>query len=478
MRQNTAAINPPQATAFTSRKLSRQMYTQGFLLIGALLAAAFVHYRMPSLTSIVLQVIILALYFQSKKNYPWLFVLFFVTFSPGSLYSNKARELFLIESSAFGIVTFQMMFILVTWLKLFTRKLKPVFYDRRYLLFFAYILFLMVLFGGRPVSLIRGLIFFSWLIAVPRLLNSSDEIDKLFFLIFMANILVLLANVFRISTGNELLGFFASFAQRRYFDTEELIRTAEGIQFAHLSVLGGLYYLSREKKPISATLAYSGLSLGLINILFSATRGWILSTLLLIGGYSFIMLPQLFRKIIILIPALTLTAAAVWQVPLVRTQMIRAYERVLYFENILNPDLDVETSDIGRVVRSGKVMDKFYESPWVGHGMSESVKPFTDSHTGNPSLLVNFGVIGYLLLLNLWLWFCFKLVSADRILRPRNPDHKLNILIAFGFLSVFVIHSTSGAFLHPFIGFMSIIWWGTIFALGNFLFYQQKGVFA
>ena len=162
-----------------------------------------------------------------------------------------------------------------------------------------------------------------------------------------------------------------------------------------------------------------------------------------------------------------------WRVPVVRNQVTKLTERLLYFEDLMNPDLDAETTDIGRIRRGGRVMSKFYESPIIGFGMGSEYRQYKDGHAGNQSMLLSYGIVGYIIFLFLWLGFVFKLVSKDRIMNPKDSEFSLNVLAALAFLSVFIIHSTSGGFLHPELGGWATIWYGVIFAYGNFNYYRH-----
>jgi len=456
----------------------RSILLAGISLIIGMLTIAYLHYNTPNIISVIIQIAILSSFFFSKKNYPWLFILCFIHFQPGGLFCEQARQMILIENPGLGVVTFEMMFVLVAWLKVLKNKPIKVFYQNRFILVVLYILLLVPVFGVKWVSLIKSMILFSWLLLIPRLLSNKEEIDSLFYLLFMVNIFVFISNIYKFTTGQAIVSLFTHISDAKSIDTSEiLIRTAEGIQFAHLSVIGGLYYLSKEKSSISFIIAYSGLILGLLSIIFSATRGWIISTTFLIITYSFFMLPKLFKNIIIIIPVLVLTIIIIWQVPIINKQITKAYERTLYYENILNPDLNAETTDIGRIRRSGRVLEKFRESPWVGWGFGETGREYSDSHTGNQSILLNMGIFGYLIMLFFWGGFIYTLLASSNLFHPTNPDYKLKILIILSFISVFIIHSTSGAFLHPTIGADATIWYGLIFSLGNYLYYQGKGVF-
>jgi len=440
-----------------------------------LLLWAYIHYNFYGIYSVLIQCLILAAYYVSKKNYLWIYLLMFVSFSPGGIFNpNRSLPLIIISAPVWGAVTFQMAFILVTWLKIL-KKPSAVFYLNRYIVIIVYFLFLLLIFGARIPTFIRTLISYSALLAIPLLLTSAGEFDKISVMVLLANLLVFTANAVQIASGSLLLSLVSPYSYSAAVDQDSLIRATDGIPFAFLSVIISMMYLSKEKSIVNPLFSYTGFFLGVLNIIFSATRGWIISSVFLILGYSFFLLPRLFRNLMIIVPILVITAGITWRIPFVRSQIVKAYNRTLYFENLTNPDFNPETTDIGRVIRGGRVMNKFRESPVLGFGFGKEAMEYMDGHAGNQTMLLNFGIIGYALFVNLWLGFIILLLSNTRILFKHNdPEYKINILVALSFLSFFLIHSTSGSFLHPMGGYMGNVICGIIFAYGNNLYYKQR----
>ena len=464
----TTSIRTDLGNTLIRRKEHR--LREGLLLLTGLIIGAYLHYNAPLFVTLVLQVVVLLAFYKSRLNYPWVFIVYFVSFNPGGLFSlTEGEALLLFSSPEIGSLSFQMVFIIVGWLKTITQK-PPVFFSPRFFVIVAYMLLQVPIFGlADPIRFLRMLIIFSWLILLPRLLRNQKEFEGLFYMILLGNLFVFVTNLFQIITGAPMVSLFTlRQALGSGYDPDLLVRTAYGIQIAHLAVFGGLSYLTREKPTISPVFAYSGIVLGFLNIVFSATRGWVFGSLFLILVYGFFLIPRLFRNIMIVVPVLIVSGFAIWQVPIIRNQILKSYDRVLYFENILNPDLDVETSDIGRVTRSEPVLRSFRESPVLGHGFGGRAR--TDGHVGNQSMLAQLGIIGYLLFVNLWLGFIVKMYRSGRSSAFHEPElFRLKMLCAITFVSVFIIHSTSAGFLHPSSVLYGVIWYSLIFAFGNHL---------
>lgn len=474
MNDSSFMLNPARRFQFETQQIPKSLLWEGLLLLVGLLAGAYIHYHAINAISTIMQATVLFLYYRSSKNYPWLIIVFFISFTPGAIFSNNAKYLSLVSVPGFGTVTFSMMFVIVSWLKAMKSNI-PVFFRNQYLLVLAYMLILLPIFGFKVVTLVRLLIYYSWLMVVPRLLYKQDEYDKLIYMVFLFNIFTFISNIYQIVRGVPLLSLFVSdrtglIAQ----DTEALIRTADGVAFGFLSVIGGLLYLSKEHSPINPVVAYSGLVIGLLNVISSATRGWIISTIFLIITYSFFIVPKVFRNIMIVLPILAVTTAAVWQVPLIKSQISKAYNRLIGFENILNPDFDADTTDLGRIKRGERVMEKFRESPIIGFGFGEEAREYMDGHTGNQSVLLNFGIIGFFLLANLWIGFIIPLLMRKSKSRALNSEYQIDVLMCLSLISVYIIHSTSGAFLHPLLGGSAVFWYGLTFAHGNMLYYRHR----
>lgn len=464
----------------TPREVPRSFVFSDYLLVLFMILWAVLLYHAPKIVSIVIQLVVLLLYYRSKSNYRWIAIYMFTVFNPGGLFHNLAPvPLSIISSSGLGTITFDMAFSFVSILKTLTIRNK-VFFNQILLAFGIYMVLLVPIFGGPLQTIIRGFLTYSWLLVMPRLIRSDDELHGLFRLIFLFNFVVFIMNLYQIVVGlpfltslgssvssvNASSGFRYLYNQR---DTAELVRTSYGIQFAYLSISGSLYFLSRRRQEFPQSFLYVSMIIGITNVIFSATRGWILGVTFLVLGYSMFLLPRLFRNFSVAIPTVALVIIAMMQIPVVRNQFSRAFERFSTTEAIIGGDFTAEGTtnrvDVGMVI-----LGKYVESPLIGWGFGDTSIAYSNGHTGNQTMLLQFGAIGYLMYIIFWFVFMIKPALLSRKLFGQRSIRGVFLLPFFTLGGVIIIHSTSAFFLHPFIAGSFV---GTILAMGNIIYYQN-----
>ena len=416
----------------------KSVFAESILLLIGLNIGALIHYNSPRIVSVIIQGLTLFFFYRSKKNYPWIFILFFVSFIPGGIFR---RELIIIQNPMLGVVTFEMLFVLVSWLKVFKKKV-PIFYTRYWLMIIIYSSILLLLFGGRIMYFIRIVLFFSWLMILPKLLSDENEIDKLFFFIFMGNIFVFITSAYQIVTNQLFVNIFteSNILVISRYDDIEISRTAFGLPFSLLAVIGGLIYLSKDRSQINSVLSYISVFFGVLNIIFSATRGWIIAIVILLFSYSFFMFPKVLRNLAIILPALFISILLVWQIPIFRSQVTKTYYRTIHFQNLLELDFNPETTQLGRITGGARIMNKFWESPILGFGFSKDGRDYSNEHYGNQSLLLNYGFLGIILFIFLWGSYISRLFSIKEIKSIKRQEYRINVLLTLSFLCIFFIH--------------------------------------
>lgn len=86
-------------------------------------------------------------------------------------------------------------------------------------------------------------------------------------------------------------------------------------------------------------------------------------------------------------------------------------------------------------------MEAFYKNPITGWGFSS--KGAHDGHVGNQNLLQSTGVIGYSLFLYFWVFYSTKLIRVKQRLSRGNPFKLSLLILVFGLVGIFIVHSTS-----------------------------------
>lgn len=452
------------------------------LLIVALILGAMLLYNTPKLFSVALQILVLLLFARSKKPYYWLAVYMFTVFNPGGLFHIDAPEMLsIIEAPAIGAVTFNMAFAAVAIAKA-TLLHSKAFYKRYVLIFGAYMVLLIPIFGGRPTYLIRGFLTYSWMLFLPAYMKEEGDFFQMFRLIFLLNLVMLAMNVYQIIQGVPFVhalssSFFSQQSGRYLFriqDTEGLVRTSYGVQVAYLAIAGSLYNLTFKKPRFPKIILYASLIIGLFNIISSATRGWMIGILFAVLAYSMFLVPRLFRNLIISVPTVALLVFTLMRIPLIRHQVERSYERFMTVEYVLEGDISAGGTS-SRHIRGSRVMSKYYESPVIGYGFGPDTMEYVDGHTGNQTMLLYFGGIGYGLYIILWLVFMLKPILLFTRVPAGSGYRSLVWLPAFLLAGLIIIHSTSGMYLHP---FATGIFGAFVFALGNMIYQQALGQIA
>jgi len=118
--------------------------------------------------------------------------------------------------------------------------------------------------------------------------------------------------------------------------------------------------------------------------------------------------------------------------------------RIKTLDALVEGDSTAENT-LGRITeRRPRVINKFKEQPIIGFGFSEEYYEYSDIHIGNETLLLQGGIIGYLLMVILWVTFNLKLLKRNTKLLYTNPFKNSLIVFVIAFLGFFIIHSTSG----------------------------------
>ena len=127
--------------------------------------------------------------------------------------------------------------------------------------------------------------------------------------------------------------------------------------------------------------------------------------------------------------------------PAFKIQINNALVRINTMKDLARGDITLSSTQTRTTVRSAKVMEAFYKNPIIGWGFS--FKGAHDGHVGNQNLLQSTGVIGYSLFFYFWLFYMYGLLKVKRRIKQSNPYKNSLLVLIYGFVGIFVIHSTS-----------------------------------
>jgi hypothetical protein len=429
-----------------------------------------VKYYFPSVISTFYFIIILIIYFRSKEEPFWL--AFFLVISDGFLGFFGPGSCNLSILPGLPAIDVAMFYIMLSVIKARNqRRAYKVFYLRQINILGIYLVILLVLtfiigvngelnaFLRIPKMILPFLLFYS----IPKLMHNSENYISFFRLIFPVAILASFTQIFFIIMHVELnfyLGAINVFKEE--IEDVEVLRAFYNPSIILLTLFASLYFSSRNEKDFKP-MYLSFLTISTISMVFlSATRGWILGFgLTLILYWIFVVRLNLGRILLFIIFGIVFFLILL-RVTVIHNQINAASERFSTVVNIAEGD-ESDESQIRTTIRSPRVLKKWIESPMLGFGFSDEFRRYADGHVGNQNILLQSGILGFLLIISFFSQFLFKLFMKSQ----QTSDNSLKVFIVF-FLGWFLIHSTSaqqfGFWTYPDLAFAQAVF----FSFGAF----------
>ena len=409
-------------------------------------------YSFPALLKTIYLIILLIIFYRSRKEYFWLAFVIIAESNPGGLFwaMDSENSLSLISQTSFGSLFFWMVFTILAFLKVTGRHLENPHFLKYYLpIFIFYFAGLLIVFGiYRWPSMIRMTLPWLYLIIIPKMLRTRDDFVGFFNLIFSFVPFVLAAQIISIIKGGNLAALMGGLTNEaiRYLsidETAEALRPVDGILIPYLSLMGILYYVSLTKPMFSKKYLYGSIGLSLVSTFLTATRSWMISTGFLVIIYLLISSKQPLK----LLPKLIFPAIVIFlilnYVPSLKMQSSRAVERYETVELLMKGDVTAGGTLSRLDKRAPRVMSKFYESPIIGWGYGKEGARFSDGHVGNQNLLMQTGIIGFGLFFLVWISYIRKLYKKYTFLKTNNNYKKAFILLISFLPAIFIIHSSA-----------------------------------
>lgn len=187
-------------------------------------------------------------------------------------------------------------------------------------------------------------------------------------------------------------------------------------------------------------------------VISSATRGEMAASAFSLLSIIIVYYHKFLRSALIL--SLALIIAYILLPQRVVINMNLAFQRFMTIESIAQGDLTANNTAIRFTERGPRVLAQYYNSPIFGFGYSKITDRYYDEHVGNHSMLLIGGIIGlYILTLTLYL-------LINWIYRIQNSFNYLEeakgfIVLIFGIIAIFIIHSTSRDMMSYYIPFNS-----------------------
>jgi len=430
-------------------------------------------YLLPNIVSQVFFLLLLILFYRSKENYFWFAFFLFLVDPPGGLFPlddyNYGLALYNFLPGTGRLIYFQELFIFTALFKALRTGVRPRLVFRKPLILLGVYLILLFfasfLFGMSPLrmlSTIRNIIPWSLLFSILVLMPGHEDWHKFFRILFILLIISVATQIFSIfltRTPAVLLGIdfqpVMNYGPIEYSNSAgdpTQLRPISSPHVSLISLMGAMFYFLYSGKTFNKTWLFIIIFLASFSILVTATRGWIIAYFLMI--VLFMIIGGRILKRFIQFTVLMLVASSIMLLsPRVMGHLKSSIKRAETVEKITQGDLTAGGTDSRLEIYSPEVMAKFYESPVIGWGFSDQYARNTNNHVGNQSLLLNVGLIGYLLFIYFWYTICVLPFNIRRFLSEGNPFNKSLLVIPIIFLGYFIIHSSSGQLFQYAVGF-------------------------
>ena len=458
--------------------------------MGVLLIATIIVVYMQPVLSYPFFIVLFYLAYKSDKSYFWLAYIFILLQAPGELFSAGMRtEIHRLPLFSFGpgisFSTFEV-FMVVLLVKSLQYKSDNVNIFKRDFAILAIVMIIYLIIGimiglssRNMIMVLRGLVSWSWIIIIPSLLHDREDVRKLMQLLFPIVILAFGSQIYSYISGYALDDMLRDADPTRYArqideTTQFASRMISGPYLILICFAMTLYYLIKNDKTFPSGYLYMIMFISCLTIFLSATRGWIIAftVMLIIAMFSTgnILLK---RTVGIFFTSMIILYILITQFPVLERQMELSWERMKTLESLAEGDVTAGGT-LGRIDQRGsRVMRKFMESPLIGFGFSDEFRKNTDEHVGHHSLLLNVGILGYILIMGYflrWIILFFRTPGQLKSLGYPGGDGYQ----AFGILliGILIIHSSSTQFigfyfLHLYKYFVYAFLFGVFLALYN-----------
>jgi hypothetical protein len=388
------------------------------------------------------------------------------------------------------LVTFQELFIYTALIKvILQRKRQSAFIYKKpvnALILFGIFLFFITFFMGTSVrsifESIKWTLSWTLLYSIPKLITTKEDWICFFRLIFPVTFIALAAQLFQLSTGQTPSSFLGAdylqvTADRLVnipsIDPEIYLNSAgrpiSCSSMLLINLITGLFFLTYKKPLFNRNYLTAVVTGSFASIILTGTRGWMIAFSIVLIIY-FVFINRSYRVVSRIFLITILGVIIVLSSQMITNQLIGVTKRLSTVEAIARGDLTAEGT-LARLDKYTPQLLKVWEgSPVVGWAFSDTFKENSNGHAGLANLLMQVGILGYLIFIYFWYQLINTPLRVNKYLSKSNPYKKSLLVFILAFVIFFVLHSSSGQQFGYSIGFLG----GTF---SQFYFYCFSSVF-
>jgi hypothetical protein len=441
-------------------KLLDDSFKLDFIKFNLLLVfTILVVYFSPNLISQFIFVVFLAMFYNSKKDFFWIAFVFVLYVEPNGFFSGELLSEFqripVYNLGGKLALDFYDFFFLAVFLKiLFRKRWKKLIFSRPLLIIFGFLIvsyFYSMVLGmtlSSHFSTMRNWLPFVLFLCLPSLMDEEQDYFKFMYLLFPMVLFVLLGQIFEIIFNVKLASLLVGNASliaslSDIPEYEGLIRVVNASYLSFFCLLFSLIILNLKNRKYNKIYIYIVLSASLFSIYLSATRGWIIAFMIILLLH-FLFVERNLSSVLGKIGSIAILIMLLMQFfPVLRKQTGNVTDRLLTMQSLMKGDVTAQGTLSRLDVRGPKIMKFYWEKPILGWGVSFESYRNWDGHVGNQSLLMQGGIIGFMI----FMYYFYSLIKISlrvekRVSRNNMYKNTLYILsiVLFG---LFIIHSTS-----------------------------------
>jgi hypothetical protein len=428
-------------------------------LIGLVGLTVFAVYYAPSMVANLLVLAVLVQFFLSKKDYFWLAYFLVIYFTPLGFFNefsgDATHRLPLFKLGPGVAFATQQFFLLAALLKaIYKRRKYKYTIQNAFFILLAYfgVLIIAAIVEHQSgfdliVDEVKAMLAFSLLFTLPMLLRTTEDVEKLLYLLFPFVILVFLGGIYYIVSGAQYLYHVVNPSQYLI----EVAYQAESSDFSgrfiphggqfnnvFLGFVTSLFLIVLRGRH-SIYLFLVAIS-GYLVIIIGSYRSWFVIFTLIFFGYILVAQNRA-RNLLLFAVISILMIVVISQTNYGSAALAGAWERTAtVFELGQKGSASTDQLQSKAENRLPEQLKWIKESPVFGWGFTEREG---DGDVGNFALLVDVGFMGFFLFVFLWYSY-IKMIIAARMNLPKNSRFRpaLNIFL-FGFLGLLLSHFTT-----------------------------------
>lgn len=459
-------MNKPNFLFNWDRQLKESAGKDSLQILALFFFTALVIYKLPAVMGHFLFIVFFILFYKSKKDYFWLAFFFAICTGPGHFFSIS-EEVSIGRLPFFGIggginISSTEIFLVIAIIKALTRGRKQqIPLSKPLIMIMVYSLFLFMVsffvFGTELIRFLKDLRFFFYyfsIIPLSYLVYRQGEGEKLIYCIFPFVFVSFFSALYYILVGDYFINLLAPGVIEQIF-----LEIGEGgIRYTrygtsgkgeHLMLL--LCYLAslfltfkviRLKRKNRYLLLVAGISY--VTILLTATRSWFVV-------FSFIFIAAvIFLQKNLKIVGGVLVIAVLFYIPYLFVPKIqdfanRSWTRLESVFEITQPgSIAYEMLEYKKKYRLIKTLEGIEESPLIGLGVSSKFYEYTrGGDIGNFNLILQVGIIGFLLFVYFWIRFFTMMKTINRKLSHNNPYNRILYFFSIVLVGLLIAHFTT-----------------------------------